>query len=778
MRIWIVTIVLPLLLLAGGVAAKEELPCQHTVAGQISVEGGFDGASLQICLCDDEDHQHPIATIHPDATGSYVFNGVCDGNYTLIVSADAHRTVYVDVGVPLQERLDIAMSAEDGITIDTVDIGERDTGILPGDGLVGGDLDRGLNLGQTLASLNGVAALETGSVAKPMVNGMHGSRVLLLFDGVRHEGQSWGVDHGPELDPFAAERVTVIRGAAGVRYGADAIGGTILAESPALTDEFGGEVNLVGTSNGRAGAGSFQLHGGLPGVDGFGWRLQGSGKLSGALEAPDYVLDNTGHREVSFSGAVGYDALDWGLEVSFSRYDATNGLFTGMYSENVSQFYDAVASELPLQVEYYRFDYDIDRAYQTAVHTMVIGKGHVQLGTGRLSATVAHQINDRQEYDNVRGNITGPQLDFLLTTTSGELLWEMAPRDWLAVSVGTAGSMQENVYNGRRYMPNYREFRGGLFGWTTLFLAGGTELEVGARVDASNVETFQRGRVGGSSAPIESHDLDFVTPSFHAGAVFRPSEALTLRTGLTSASRAPTVNELLVDGVSQVQAAYEKGDLTLDSEQTYGLYLDAEWEPLSWLRADIGAFAQRIDDFIYLAPRLGADGEPLVTLTINGGFPSFEYEQVDALYTGGDAEVTLSPLSWLEYRSRAAFIRARDREEGRYLPFIPADRYEQRLRFLVPDLPQVEGLHIGVTWEHVTRQDRVDLNADFAPPPPGYDLLHARIGSVVPLAGQRLRWEVEVRNLLDTSYRSYLSRLRYFADEPGRSVILRLNYAF
>ena len=34
---------------------------------------------------------------------------------------------------------------------------------------------------------------------QPVVRGQYGARVLKLYDGVRHEGQDWGIDHGPEI---------------------------------------------------------------------------------------------------------------------------------------------------------------------------------------------------------------------------------------------------------------------------------------------------------------------------------------------------------------------------------------------------------------------------------------------------------------------------------------------------------------------------------------------------------------------------------------------------
>src|SRR5690606_29134585 len=88
------------------------------------------------------------------------------------------------------------------------------------------DMTRGLSLGETLKEAPGVTVLQTGpSIFKPVIHGMYGNRVLILNNEVRMEGQQWGAEHGPEIDPFTASGITVVKGASGVRYGQDAIGG-------------------------------------------------------------------------------------------------------------------------------------------------------------------------------------------------------------------------------------------------------------------------------------------------------------------------------------------------------------------------------------------------------------------------------------------------------------------------------------------------------------------------------------------------------------------------
>ena len=93
----------------------------------------------------------------------------------------------------------------------------------------------GEDFAQTVSQVAGVRIGGTAADAsKPIIRGQQERRLLVLNNGVRHESQKWGPDHATEIDPFSAGSISVIRGAAGARYGPDAIGGVILVEPPPM----------------------------------------------------------------------------------------------------------------------------------------------------------------------------------------------------------------------------------------------------------------------------------------------------------------------------------------------------------------------------------------------------------------------------------------------------------------------------------------------------------------------------------------------------------------
>nr|MCR5314047.1 TonB-dependent receptor plug domain-containing protein [Bacteroidaceae bacterium] len=107
------------------------------------------------------------------------------------------------------------------------------------------------SLMQTLEGIPGVKAMSIGSgQSKPTIRGLGFNRLAVCEDGVKHEGQQWGDDHGLEIDQFAVDRAEVIKGPAALLYGSDAIGGVLsLYTNHVPFEPFEGAVEMFGRTN-------------------------------------------------------------------------------------------------------------------------------------------------------------------------------------------------------------------------------------------------------------------------------------------------------------------------------------------------------------------------------------------------------------------------------------------------------------------------------------------------------------------------------------------------
>ena len=110
---------------------------------------------------------------------------------------------------------------------------------------------------------------------------------------------------------------------------------------------------------------------------------------------------------------------------------------------------------------------------------------------------------------------------------------------------------------------------------------------------------------------------------------------------------------------------------------------------------------------------------------------------------------------------------------------MPADQVTTELTYRWGGMERRFTPEIYLRSEYVWEQDRFVPQQDFLEPPEAYLLLHGGIRARWRLGADRvLHTELRIDNALDRRYRDYLNRQRYYADEPGRDVRLRLRLEF
>ena len=632
---------------------------------------------------------------------------------------------------------------------------------------------KGQSLGDALRAVAGVTVLHTGnSISKPVIHGLHSNRILIMNNGVRLEGQQWGSEHAPEIDPFAAEELAVVKGANGVRYGPDAIAGVILVNPRHLRTEagIGAELNLVGFSNGRQGNVAAMVEGKGKRVAALQWRLQGSLKRGGNVRTPTYYLKNTGLGEANFSAVAAYTRARYGLEVYYSEFRTDLGIFAGAHIGNLTDLQLAFEAAEPL--ERANFTYVIGRPRQYVTHKLLKAKAFFRTGTlGKMTLTYARQANLRFEFDkhgprnDSLAALQLPAFQFRIGTHTGEAVWEHFRRGGFAGSIGATGIYQGNYYQGRFFIPNFRKYGGGVF-WLEQWQARDSsrlKIETGLRYDYIFQQIFMW-----QDNVIVTPKFDYHNLSGSLGATFQVSETLLLRGNLGTAWRPPGVNELFSKGLHHGAAAVEIGDTSLQQEKALNFTLGADFTSE---KVDIflEGYANSFENFIYLVPELPP------TLTIRGAFPTFRYQQVRALLTGLDLTARIRFTPQITLTSKVATLLARNQDSGEFLVQMPADRLENTLEYKIPRLGPLEETYFSMSSSHVRKQNRVQAGSDFVPPPEAYTLLSLQIGSEIPFQGQQVQIGLGVHNLLNVSYRDYLNRFRYYADEMGRNISFRLT---
>ena len=633
--------------------------------------------------------------------------------------------------------------------------------------------ERGQTLGATLQDLPGVSVIQYGpSIAKPVVRGLHSHRVIMMNGGVRQEGQQWGSEHAPEVDVFAPDEIRVVKGPGSVLYGSDALGGVVRLEPRPLPVVGGLSGELVGNAfaNNRQGAGSLLLeHASLPIplLGPAGGSLRVSARRAGDASTPGYTLRNTGFSEVNAGGALGV-VRPWGTsELRLSRFSTELGLFTGAHVGNFDDLQRAMTQEPTGR----SFSYDIRNPRQEVVHTTASWRTRLlePRAMDALDLTVSWQQNDRKEFDS-HGPLASrniPAFALVLTTWTADVTAEHRTGPFRG-TLGISGLRQGNVSRGKSFLiPQYRLYSGAIYGRETLEL-GRLTLDAGLRWDHRWQRVFPFRNV---SVLDEAETRTWSDLSGSLGGSVVLGEGWSVASSVGRGWRAPNVNERFSQGVHHGTAQYELGDPDLGKESTLNLDLTLRRQGERF-SLEAGGFRNRVDGYMYLEPR-----DPI--LTIRGAFPAFNHRQIDALLTGGEVMLRLQATRSLEVETAVNVVRGSRQEDGLPLHDMPADRFSASLRMALPELELLQGGWLKLQGVRVREQTLVPASTVYALPTEGYTLVNLEGGADLLRVGPLpLDLTLSIRNLLDRSYRDYLSRYRLFADDPGRDVVLRFTIPF
>jgi iron complex outermembrane receptor protein len=238
------------------------------------------------------------------------------------------------------------------------------------------------------------------------------------------------------------------------------------------------------------------------------------------------------------------------------------------------------------------------------------------------------------------------------------------------------------------------------------------------------------------------------------------------------AERAPEVNELYSNGLHQGVSGIEEGRADLQPETSLKAILTHvfEWKERFFLEASL--YHQQIQDFIYLQP------EEEVRLTIRGAFPVFTYQQDNARISGLDLTSKWVLASRWEWQNRYALVRGQNQETDEPLVAMPADNWMSTITHSWSAWGSFSEPRLGLSGQYVWRQSRLLPSQDFLAPPPEYFLLNFNFSTEKNWNKGTLHLHLQLSNLLNTTYRDYLNRLRYYADEEGRNVKVNLRYEF
>jgi len=655
---------------------------------------------------------------------------------------------------------------------------------------------------QSLERLPGLHGMDIGSgQSKPLIRGLGFNRIVVAENGVKHEAQQWGADHGLEIDQFSVERLEVIRGPSSLKYGSDAIGGLIEASQDKIPEpgSSGGLVDLAGNSNNESLGGSFlfyhrrqdwyiKTHVSL--TDYADYRVPVDSVTINSYRIPleNNRLRNTAGEVIHGGLTIGRLGKRCSLSLFLSDYFTKTGFFAnahGIMPLNTDSSYD-------------RSIRDIQLPYQWVNHAKAILRTTVFTGKTKTELDLGWQYNYRRELNQYYQHgymppVLPDTLNFLpdlareFKKQTLSLNYRVAFRVWEnhSLTLGVSGEYQHNRIAGWDFIiPSYDQTSGGIFLLDKVHLSGKLILEAGIRADIGYLSIFpytdwfqtpvivDQDTLGFRYAPrAQSLKRLFGNLSWSAGLNYSIS-SLTLRVNTGKSYRMPIPKELAVNGLNYHYFIFEKGDPGLSPEVSYQLDAGLDWHRPTFAM-EISPFVNYFPNYIYLNPTYRYD------YIYGAGNQLYEYYQCEVFRTGGELHLHYKPFRFLMAGMIAEYVWARQlsgEKKGFSLPYSPPASVVLNLKYL----PAFRSL-----FEHAFLSLDINLTAprDQIVPPeiktPGSVTLDIGLGTDLVFPKQRLSIAMTIRNLLNAVYYNATSFYRILdIPEPGRSLTLTITVPF
>ena len=660
----------------------------------------------------------------------------------------------------------------------------------------------GGSLMKSLERLPGVSTIDIGSgQSKPVIRGLGFNRVVVIENGIKHEGQQWGADHGLEVDQFAFDRIEVIKGPASLMYGSDAIGGVIDLKQVEIPQKnsFGGSADLTGkTNNNLAGTSVFvfgrkenlfftfratlldyaDYHVPTDSVDIYSYR------------APLYKnrLRNTAGQEQNFHFSAGFQNNGTSSRFYVSNVHSKNGFFANTHGLE------------PRRVDmdlHDKSDRDIQYPFQEVNHFKIINKSSINKESFHLHSELGYQRNFRQEWSQYTSHGYMPPVfpkgmsfpeelerEFGKNIWTGNMRVTFQPGEKTEITTGVSSEYQKNRIGGRGFIiPEFEQITAGGFAWFKYRISDRNLLQAGVRYDYGNIQTesysdwFESPVETGSdtiwSALQRAPKLarNFSNISWSVGYNFN-AEHVLLKINAGKSFRMPIAKELAANGVNYHRFSYEVGNPELSPEVSYQLDGGAEWHSRRFA-IGITPFVNYFPNYIYLNP--GFEHDRLY----GNGNQIFTYMQSKVFRFGGEIHAHYDIVPQLKTGLILNYIYSEQlsgEKKGFTLPFSPPASALFNLKYLPKNVAFLKNPYVSLDVRLVAAQNNI------VPPEkktPGYHLLNLALGTELDWNNRPVSFSLQVQNLLNRKYFNHTSYYRLInVPGPGRNVVLGVYIPF
>jgi iron complex outermembrane receptor protein len=694
-----------------------------------------------------------------DSEGNWELENMVNFQITLLIKADEFDNKLIKVE-NLNSELIIQLEQShihlDEVIVSTSDSKLQRYSTFPVESRKIADLSKieQTNLIDAMSNIPGIYNFSTGNgIAKPVIRGLSGMRVLTSQNGLRLENQQWGADHGFAVLNLGIDRVEVIKGPSSLIYGADALGGVIyLADEPYANfnkNEFKAstkfESNSMATFNKISYKTSrknlrFAVYGGY------------FSRANYAIGSSDFFnpsnkeyVTNSKNSGGSFKTAVGYNKNNWITNFRYQLLYFQNGL-PGHTHDSIWEASSFLSSN---QTRSYSIP------AQKIFNHLAQWENKFYFKNDEVITQLGFTSNELKEFGE---KVFTPGIDMTLQNYSFNVRWKHHFNDHFEIISGSQGMFQSNS-NGPKaeeiLVPN-----AGFNDLGAFSLLKGTfnlwNIQAGARYDQRRVKTKEL---------ISGFDKRFSGVNYSAG-ISRSSKTLTTRINASTGFRPPHISELLADGVHHATMQYLVGDRNFKSERAnqVDFYLGTHFDHLEIV---INPFVNQINNYIYKIQRFDDNDQP--ERDDYSGLFIFDMKQTDAVFYGGDIAIHYHPhiAHWLHLESNLSLLSNQDS-----LPFIPQNRINNTIKV---DFKSGNKLNLNsISTQYIYFFDQNSV-APYETTSTTYQLINIGCNGSIS-SKNTIEYSFGINNLFNIKYIDHLSRLKtYEIPNPGRNIYIKFS---
>ena len=641
------------------------------------------------------------------------------------------------------------------------------------------------SLVSTLGHLPGVQAHTIGSSsARPAIRGMGFNRVSVFHDGLRHEGQQWGDDHGLEIDQFAIDEARVVKGPAALLYGADAIGGVLLLSSSRRPIKaLQGAARVFFRSNNLLLGTSVTLEG-LKNK--FYWRANATYQDYADFSVPtdhvsyysyniplhNHVMRNTAGREADGSITFGYAGSDFHTCIKIFETYQRGGFFANAHGLEVRLS----------DINYDASRRDIDLPYQQVNHLKILNHSVWYRDKVTAEMTIGWQNNMRKEFSEQVSHGYMPKPDnniersFNKHVLTGNASVKYQVIEQNTLHFGISGEMQKNQRGGWGFIiPDFITMSSGVYVADSHAFTDVLAINGGVRYDYSYIHILPYSDwyatpIGQSDVYVQrAADMrrHFNSVTWSLGLTYS-HDLLLLKFNIGKGFRTPIAKELGANGVNYHIFRYEIGNADLKPEQSYQADVSLAVEhPKVELKVE--PYFNYFPNYIYLSP----------TSDYREGLQVYNYLQSEVIRAGFEMSLLYKPWRFLHFSAQTEYVFARQMsgaKKGYSLPFMPPWNMEAEIKYrFCLSKPGNEGnvainVHITGKQENIVPPEKMTA---------GWWTLNMSANKNFKLNKVNLQIGMNAENILNKKYFDHTSFYRLIdVPEPGWNITAMFGITF